>query len=415
MTGSKVAVFHPGTQHSWQTARALQDLDRLAWYATSIFYQPDRWPYRLDRLPAPVGPMLGREFRRFQAPGLDPALVKSFGVEEWLERLAHRAGWHQLGRWFDVRGNRRFGRQLAREIVSPEPFALWGYDNSSRVAFEHGRRAGRTNILDRTIGDNRALNRIMAELQAQWPEWFDGASDPVPDHILHQQDTEYELADVIVTGSQTCADTVAAESTVPDVAKKLRVLPYCFDEGLFGTLPRPAPVSDAEPVRFLMVGQLGPRKGIHLLLQALDHLPAGRFSLTLLGALNIPQATFARYADRVTHIPHVPRSGVPDIMARHHVLVFPSYFEGSAISLLEALASGLALIQSPQAGNGVTPECGLLLPEQSVEALAAAMLVPIEDRARLNSWRAAAQIESRQYTFARYRERIGALLDGLPA
>lgn len=415
MAQSKVAVFHPGTQHSWQTARALQDLGRLAWYATSIFYQPDRWPYRLDRLPSPIGPKLGREFSRFRAPGLDPALVKSFGMEEWLERLAHRAGWHRLSRWFDLKGNRRFGQQLAREIEGAEPFALWGYDNSCREAFERGRRMGRTCILDRTIGDKRALNRIMGELQAQWPEWFDGASDPVSAHVLAQQDTEYDLADVILAGSQTCAETVIAESAVPDVARKLRVLPYCFDETLFGALPHPAPVDDVEPVRFLMVGQLGPRKGIHLLLQALDRLPPGRFTLTLLGALNIPQATFARYADRVTHIPHLPRSGVPEIMANHHVLVFPSYFEGSAISLLEGLASGLALIQSPQAGNGVTPECGLLLPEQSVEALAAAMMVPIEDRARLNSWRAAALLESGQYTFARYRERVGALLDSLPA
>ena len=47
----KVAVFHPGTQHSWQTAFALQQLGRLQWYATSIFYKPDSLPYLLERLP----------------------------------------------------------------------------------------------------------------------------------------------------------------------------------------------------------------------------------------------------------------------------------------------------------------------------------------------------------------------------
>ncbi|WP_162301930.1 glycosyltransferase family 4 protein [Croceibacterium ferulae] len=217
-----------------------------------------------------------------------------------------------------------------------------------------------------------------------------------------------------MAGSRTCADTVAAESAVPGVADKLRVLPYCFDEALFGHQPTPAPVRDDEPVRFLLVGHLGPRKGLHLLLQALDHLPRDRFTLTLLGEITSPPATFARYADRFTHIPHVPRREVPGIMASHHVLVFPSYFEGSAISLLEALASGLALIQSPMAGNGVTPECGLLLPEQTVEAVAEAMLVPIQDRERMNAWRLAAQKESTNYTFARYRQRIGALLDSLP-
>lgn len=415
MAQSKVAVFHPGTQHSWQTARALQDLDRLEWYATSIFYQPGRWPYVLDRLPAPIGPKLGREFRRFEAPGLNPALVKTSGIDEWLERIARRAGLFKLGTWFDVRGNRRFGRALEREIARPDQFALWGYDFSSREAFEAARRQDRTCILDRTIGDHRAWNRTMAELQAQWPNWFDSKSNPLAEDMLQQQDAEYALADVIVTGSRSCADTIAAESPVPGVAEKLRVLPYCFDETRFGHQPTPVPVSKDEPVRFLLVGHLGPRKGLHLLLQALDHLPPEQFTLTLVGEITSPPATFARYAHRVTHIPHVPRAEVPAIMARHHVLVFPSYFEGSAISLLEALASGLALIQSPMAGSGVTPACGLLLQEQSVEAVAEAMLVPIQDRDRLNAWRIAAQAESANYTFAKYREGVATLLDSLPA
>jgi hypothetical protein len=36
----KVGVFHPGTQHSWQTALAFQEAGTLAWFATSIFYDP---------------------------------------------------------------------------------------------------------------------------------------------------------------------------------------------------------------------------------------------------------------------------------------------------------------------------------------------------------------------------------------
>ena len=85
----QVAVFHPGTQHSWQTALALQQLGRLAWYATSIFHQPERWPYRLERyLPEPLAGRLGAEFRRFNHPGLNPALVRTGGMAEWAERIA---------------------------------------------------------------------------------------------------------------------------------------------------------------------------------------------------------------------------------------------------------------------------------------------------------------------------------------
>jgi len=88
----QVAVFHPGTQHSWQTAYALQQLERLEWYATSIFYKPDSLPYLLERLPGPLGRRLGHEFSRFRHQGLDPQQVRTAGLAEWLERIVSRLG-----------------------------------------------------------------------------------------------------------------------------------------------------------------------------------------------------------------------------------------------------------------------------------------------------------------------------------
>src|SRR5688500_6291069 len=114
-----VAVFHPGTQHSWQTALALQQLDRLAWYATSTFYRPERLPYRLERLPGPFGRKLGARLRRFGHPGLDPALVRTSGWVEWLERAAAAAGLDALARRLDYLGNTRFPRGLRRAAAEP--------------------------------------------------------------------------------------------------------------------------------------------------------------------------------------------------------------------------------------------------------------------------------------------------------
>ena len=410
---TRVAVFHPGTQHSWQTARALQELGRLEWYATSILYQPDRWPYWLERLPAPVGPRLHDEFNRFAATGLDPARVRTSGTAEWLERIARRAGRHHLARWLDRVGNDRFGRALASAIDSPAPFAVWGYDSSALEGFRAARQRGRFCILDRTIGHRRALQHVMAKLRRDWPDWFDGTTRlPSPDEIARDDD-EIAAANLVAVGSEAAAATIRACSTAPDLDAKLRVLPYCFDQELFGRQPAPEPVSGDNPVRFLLVGQLEPRKGIHLLLNAIARIPREHASLTLVGGLSVPASTFAPYADRVTHIPHVPRSAVPALMARHDVLVFPSYFEGSALSLLEALASGLAIIQSREAGNGVTPACGLVLAEHSVDALIEAMRVPIYDRDRLNAWRRAAQVEARKYDFGHYRDNIGELLSSI--
>lgn len=409
----QVGVFHPGTQHSWQTALALQDLDRLAWYATSIFYQPDRLPYRLERwLPGPLGARLHREFQRVSHPRLDPARVRTAGLAEWAERISGRLGWRKLALKFDLLGNRRFVHSLARDIRSNRPFALWGYNASSLDTFALAKAHGRTCILDRTIGDFRHYNAEMARISAQYGEWFLPTEKGMSADRISRDQQEYELADVILVGSEAAASTIRAHAG-SEVAAKLRVLNYCFDEALFAGQPAPQPVPKGGPVKFLFLGQANPRKGIHHALEAIAQIPASEASLTIVGDLCVPPAVFARYADRVTHIPTVARSEIPAIMAAHHVLVFPSYFEGSALSLIEGLASGLALIQTPMSGEGVTERTGIMLERPDSELLLGAMHLVIDDRDQLDAWRAAAQDEARGFTFGRYRERIASLLGEL--
>jgi glycosyltransferase involved in cell wall biosynthesis len=406
----QVAVFHPGTQHSWQTASALDQLGLLEWYATSIFYKPDSLPYSLERvIPGALGRRLHAEFRRFSHPGLDPAKVRTVGLVEWLERLAGRAGMRRLARALDAHGNRRFVAHLARDLASPREFALWGYSGSSAASFAAAREHGRLCILDRTIGDFRAYNRAMEPVRESHGEWFLPSSGPIAVAQIEADQREYELADVILAGSRFAAETVQAEGGA-GIADKVRVLPYCFDEALFGSQPAPVPIGRDEPVRFLFVGQVHPRKGIHHLLEAFARLPLDQASLTVVGDLGVPKTVFARHADRVRYLPTVARADIPPIMAAHNVLVFPSYFEGSALSLLEALASGMAIIQTPSSGNGVTPETGIMLDRPDTDLLHQAMLTAITDRDRLNAWRLAAQPEARRYSFARYRENIAALL-----
>jgi glycosyltransferase involved in cell wall biosynthesis len=409
----QIGVFHPGTQHSWQTALALQDLDRLAWYATSIFYQPDRLPYRLERwLPGGLGERLHREFLRVSHPRIDPAKVRTAGVSEWLERISGRLGWRKLALKFDLLGNRRFVNTLADDIRSDRPFTLWGYNASSLDTFELAKAEGRTCILDRTIGDFRYYNAEMARLQERYGDWFLPTEKGMSTERIGRDQREYELADAILVGSEAAASTIRTHAG-NTVAAKLRVLNYCFDEDLFGNQPKPAAVPRSGPIKFLFLGQANPRKGFHHALEAIAQLPVSEASLTIVGDLAVPASTFARFADRVTYLPPVARREIPAIMAAHHVLVFPSYFEGSALSLIEGLASGLALIQTPMSGAGVTERTGIMLDRPDSELLLAAMRSVIEDRDRLDAWRAAAQDEAQAYTFARYRERIAALLEDL--
>ena len=392
----KVGLFHPGTQHSRQTARALAELDRLAWFATSIYPSAGiarRWP----------------AIAHFRDPSVPDHLVRSFGGEEWVERLVARLGLKSLARRVDRFGNRRFARRIA-DAAAREGVGLWGYDGSSAAAFADPRLGGAVKVLDRTIADWRSWNDIADRLQDRWPDWITGADLKVPETRIATDRQEYEGATHILCGAPFVAQTIA-EHEGSDIQAKLRVLPYAHDDRLFRMEEEPSSVEAKEPIRFLFVGQLSLRKGLPILLEAFARLPAARARLTLAGDVMVRDAALARYTDRVEYVGRVSRSAMPDLMRRHHVLVLPSWFEGSAITLLEARAMGLAIVQTAAAGRGADADSGIVIGEPDVDALEDALAVLLDDPDRVNAMRKAAWLGAHEHTHAAYTRDIGAFLE----
>ena len=408
---SRTALFHPGTQHSRTTALALQRLGYLAWYATGLYARKDGIVERMTRLAPPgLGSRLEAELARLQHPELDDTLVRTAGWHEWAERAVRRGRFDALANAIDRRGNAKFAESVIAWL-SREPInAVWGFDGCSAEVFASPAARSKHRILDRTIADWREWNAILAQIAERHGDWLAATDRPVSPEMIARNDAEYDAADTILCGSPHVTASLARHSPVPGLAAKTRLLPYCYDGNLFAPAPALAAPPAHEPLRMLFVGQIGVRKGAHLLLEALADIPASQASLTMVGAMQLPPRMVARHADRFTHIPSLPRTRIPGIMQRHDVLVLPSYFEGSAIVLLEALASGLAVIQTRAAGLGATERSGMVLDSPDPDALREAILALVRDRARLQSLRKAAPDDARNYSFEDYCAGIAALL-----
>lgn len=403
-------VFHPGKQHSPQTALALQKIERLRYYATSIFYDPAKFPYYLEKIPGFVGRRLHAEFARFEHPEIEAGLVHTWGTLEWLERLALRVGANRLSQRLDRAGNERFTRGLAHDIDSDAEFALWGYNGASLIAFRRAKLRGRVCILDRTIGDFRYFNKVMAEQAEIYPHFFSNKEQTVDHQRIALDDEEYELADKIVVGSEFCRQTVVDFSKVPEIERKTVVLPYSSNNHDFRFRPKNEPMSIIGPIKFLFVGRITTRKGAHLVLEAISRFNPEVASLTLLGKMLIPDVAFKPYAKRVTYLQSVAPSEVAQIMAEHHILLLPSFFEGSAITLLEALFSGMAIIQSPQAGNGATKDTGIVLHRNTADDLYDAMNIAVQNRDLVMTWRNNSIFEAKRYSFENYCKNLASII-----
>jgi len=156
---------------------------------------------------------------------------------------------------------------------------------------------------------------------------------------------------------QGCAEraglTIAAETSV--------VAHWGVDPGVFSTSREPRwPVR-----RLLYVGQLIPQKGVHRVIAALGLLAEkpgfAELSLTIAGGGLHPEYEQTLralpgqlgIAGRVHFLGQVPRADLPRVYAEHDALIFPSEWdEPFAITPLEAMASGLAVVGTTTGGSG---------------------------------------------------------------
>jgi glycosyltransferase involved in cell wall biosynthesis len=169
---------------------------------------------------------------------------------------------------------------------------------------------------------------------------------------------------------------------------------------LHNAVPDPRPVKEEEPggeCRFVFLGYLSKRKGLPELMQALGSaaLANRRWRAVLAGDGPIDEyrrlATELGIAENVEFPGWLDRAGVRAACEAADVLVLPSHAEGLAMSVLEGLSHGLAVIATPVGAHAeaIEPEVsGLLVPAGDVEALTAALVRVSDDsalRARLGA------------------------------
>jgi glycosyltransferase involved in cell wall biosynthesis len=178
----------------------------------------------------------------------------------------------------------------------------------------------------------------------------------------------------------------------------------------------PKPPKQYPKVSILFAGQVGQRKGVGDLLQALAK-PAVRaldWELVIAGSGEIESHTkLARelgIGDRVRFLGWVDLQKISELMRSADIFVLPSYLEGLPMAIIEAMANGLPVVTTPV---GAIPdmitdgETGLLAPAGDVDALSGAFLRLLQSpelRAKISA--AARQRYLRDFT-------VSAMCDGL--
>lgn len=109
----------------------------------------------------------------------------------------------------------------------------------------------------------------------------------------------------------------------------------------------PKPIQE-DALRLIFVGNVTQRKGLHTLLDALNHLPNAPLQLDVVGALDVEPdyatALQARADRRVRFWGRLNDEALAERLSVAHALAVPSQYEGFGIVYMEGMAFGLAIL-----------------------------------------------------------------------
>lgn len=210
-----------------------------------------------------------------------------------------------------------------------------------------------------------------------------------------------ELADLVLVPSTFVADTIRAFH--PN--KTISLAPYGVDLEFW----RPRDGGDgSEVLRFIYAGQISLRKGIPDLLQAWEKAALRSAELTLVGSWFLNDRKRVTLPRGVKHVPTLSSEGLRDQYHQADTFVFPSFFEGFGLVLLEAMACGLpAIATDATAGADVlTESSGRVLPVGNLDALVSALQWFDKNRGSLPAMGCTARKQAESCTWERYRRSV---------
>lgn len=398
-----VLFGHPtGNPNSHNAALAHWEAGWLE--AFCVPWMPSHAALRLLRVLPLSRRYAGRLSRRTFDPLLEAPKIQGRSGEIW--RLLVRAlGLGDEG--LSYAANDWVMRTMARESRRPEVTAVHAYEDAALSAFEAAGKLGKACIYDMPTCYYPAWEKARLKLASQYPELVPHeAFAPGPWVRPKQKEQEMALADLVLVPCSFVRASIAEY-----VDKKVFLAPYGVDTAFWHG---PADPGASETLRFVFAGQCSVRKGIPLLLESWRKAGLKHASLELVGAWRLPQSYLQTLPSGVRITGPQSPAGLRARYGAADVLVFPSFFEGFGLVILEAMACGLPVIASDStAGPDILDSAtGRIVPSGDVEALAEALKWFSANREILPEMKNAARAAAKHWNWARYRERVRTAVAG---
>lgn len=325
-------------------------------------------------------------------------LAEKLGLRRLTE---HETGWASIDRVWN-RLDEITANYLRESHERLKLRTVYAYEDCAWHSFEVAQELGVRRVYDLPIAYWETAQRLLRGEAERYPDWeptLGGTRDS--EEKLMRKTHELDLAEIVI-----CPSTFVLDSLPENVrrTKQCVIAP-------FGS-PHPSHESrrtSGNRLRILFAGALSQRKGLADLFAAMKLVNSPGAELIVMGSAILPMQFYRSQFDHFIYEPPRAHAAVLRLMQSCDVLVLPSIVEGRALVQQEAMACGLPLIVTRNAGGEdliIEGQTGFLVPAGEPAAIAEKIEWFLENRGKLPGMRAAVRAKAAELTWPTYGAKI---------
>lgn len=396
-------------QHIQNVAAALYETDCLGAFVTgAVDNYEAAWAKAGRRFIACAFPGLHHQMLRRRINGIPDSLIKKDCLWEYMRIIASQLRLNLLKQdWLWENSELGLDRKCAGLIQRPEFNAFVGVEHSSLQTINVAKVFGKKTIVMFTSPHHLFYKKWVEPEYQKYSELSTPVTRRLDELAIardQRRDQEANLADCLLTNSSLTSRSLKEAGFDP---RKILTVPL----GAPDALDENGLKHDVSPTfRFMYAGPLSVRKGAHHLLEVWRRLSLGSGAeLYLYGVPILPKQFTVQLPPNVFFKPTVSQSELFPAYQQASLLVFPTLCDGFGMVVLEAMANGLPVLLTSNAGAAdlvKEGENGFVISPGDTEALASRMEWCFKHPEILLAMRKNALATARHYSWKRFRNTL---------